>query len=271
MPSFILNGLQRNVFPNPTIAFAERIVEEARDCSAIVSIGGGSTIDIGKYVSWKLNIHHTAIPTTAGTGSEATRFAVFWDNNKANSLENDLLLPDAYVLDPERIITLSPLQTASTGLDALSQAIESWWSPLATKKSRYYSYQAFHNLIRHLWQSYHNPQDQIARKRMLEHANYSGQAINITKTSVCHAISYPLTALYGIPHGIACIHTLPFFMRYFGLSFQEAYKVEKIIRDLGVKITGDIDKELVAKEAMTYSRIQNTPKPVNYETILRAL
>ena len=271
MEKFILNGLERRILPNPTIEIADRFVEEARGSKEITSIGGGSTIDIGKYVAWKLNIPHTTIPTTAGTGSEVTRFAVFIKNGKKISFEDDKLIPDNYILDPSRIVSLPPLQTASTGLDAICQAIESWWSPEATIESRSYANRALENVIRNLKQSYENPQSEVLRRRMLVAANFSGKAINITRTSICHAISYPLTIHYRIPHGIACAHTLPYFMRYFGFYKIYPWKIEKLIEFMGAKIDIPFDRELVATQSLEYERAQNTPKPITKEIILEAL
>ena len=271
MKTFVLNGLKRKILPNPTIEVAKEILEEVRGYDKITSIGGGSTIDIGKYVAFNLKIPHTAIPTTAGTGSEVTKYAVFVQDGKKISLEDDGLIPDNYVLNPELVLTLPPDQTASTGLDALSQAIESYWSPLSTSKSRWYSYQTIRIVMSTLLYSFHHPKNELFRHMMLEAANYSGRAINLTRTSICHAISYPLTIHYGIPHGQACIATLPFFIDYFHFKIVADWEVDALIESLGMRIKQKIDIELVAKEALESNRANNTPKPINKEIILESL
>lgn len=268
MERFILDGLQRRLSPNPTIELAELILKEAKGSKEIISVGGGSTIDIGKYIAWKLNIPHTAIPTTAGTGSEVTRYAVFVDKGKKISFEDDALIPDNYILDPSRVVSLPPLHTIASGLDALSQAIESTWTQEATPESKSYSEIAIKRILDNLYDSYKHPQSELFRQQMLWAANYSGRAINITRTSICHAISYPLTTMYGVPHGIACAYTLPFFMRFFGDD--RAGKVEKLISKLGVRRV-EIDRELVATEALKSKRSQNTLKPITREIILKSL
>ena len=268
MTKFILDGLERELPPNPTIELAELILKEARGAKEVVSIGGGSTIDIGKYVSWKLGIPHTAIPTTAGTGSEVTRYAVFVDKGRKVSFEDDKLIPANYILDPSRVVSLPEIHTIASGLDALSQAVESAWSPLATPESRDYSRKAIRAVFNNLYNSYKHPTSELFRQGMLFAANQSGRAINITRTSICHAISYPITMRYGIPHGLACAYTLPFFMSYFGCK--DATRVAGLMKHLRVKKI-EVDKEWVAEEALKSERSQNTPIPITKDLIIQAL
>jgi len=246
------------------LAFAEKILKEAQGATEITSIGGGSTIDVGKYVAWKLNIPHTAIPTTAGTGSEVTKFAVFTDEGRKVSLEDDKLIPHNYILNAENTTTLPPLHTMSSGLDALCQGIESYWSPKATNESRRWSKLAFRLASKTLLSSYENPESEVLRMRMLSAANYSGRAINTTRTSICHAISYPLTLNYGIPHGLACAMSLPYFAKEFGFDL-------KPLKILKRAPKYKIDKEMVATEALKSVRAKNTPKPVTKQMVIDAL
>jgi len=273
MPKFYLQRTHRKIPSNPTLDFAKQILQEAKDFKAteIESEGGGSTIDIGKYVSWKLNIPHTAIPTTAGTGSEVTKFAVFIDKGKKISFEDEKLIPTKYILNASKLTSLPPRVTASTGLDALSQAIESWWSPLATERSKMFSEKAIRKIMDNLYLSFKYPENELYREQMLIAANYAGEAINITHTSICHAISYPLTIHYDLPHGIACAYTLPRFMKLFRFPLEDWRKIAWLIHILKVRKYRDIDKDLVADEALTYSRSQNTPIPITKEIILQAL
>ena len=268
---FILD--RKNVQPNPTLEFAESLIEKAKGSNEIVSIGGGSTIDCAKYVAWKLKIPHTAIPTTAGTGSEVTKYAVFIKNGRKISFEDNALIPTNYILDASRVVSLPKNQTAYTGLDALSQAIESYWSPYATSESKQWAKIAIKYCSKYLYESYQYPYSEVLRMKMLLAANYSGRAINITRTSVCHAISYPLTTRYNIPHGQACAHTLAFFSDYFGISLMKinSLRIKKLIREMDAEIKIDFDKELVANEAMQSSRYKNTPRRVTKEIILQSL
>ena len=271
MKTFVLE--KEKVPTNPTLEFAEKMFEEVKGYDEIVSIGGGSTIDVGKYIAWKLQIKHKAIPTTAGTGSEITKFAVFIKNGKKFSFEDDALIPDSYELKPELVVSLPAIHTVASGLDALSQAIESYWSPLSTYGSKEYSKKAISIIISSLLASYKNPGNRELRRSMMVAANYSGRAINITRTSICHAISYPLTTRYNIPHGIACAVTLPIFMKIFDFKVVSVGKVKKLIAELGVdrvEIIKKINKDIIDEVLESY-RVNNVPIKLTKEEIYKIL
>lgn len=186
-------------------------------CNKIISIGGGSTIDVAKCI--KLfstldddndflidkfnynNIVHIAIPTTSGTGSESTQIAVIYHNGKKLSIDHGSILPQIAILDYNFLTTLSDYQKKSTLLDALCQAIESYWSNGATNKSKEYSIKCI-DLILENYKSYLS-NNNISLKNMLLASNYSGRAINISRTTAPHSMSYKLTSLYNISHGHA--------------------------------------------------------------------
>lgn len=185
-------------------------------CDAILAVGGGSAIDVAKciklfsaadpgsgYLQPPYKESHVplfAIPTTAGTGSESTCHAVLYLQGEKQSVSHPGIVPDAVCLIPSVLQQLPLYQKKCTLLDALCQAIESWWSVNATPESIEYSRLAI-QLIRSNWRSYiHSGKhgDQI-----LLAANYAGRAISITATTAPHAMSYKLTSLYGLPHGHA--------------------------------------------------------------------
>ncbi len=194
------------------------------DCDTIIAVGGGSAIDVAKCIKLFSNgcdneslttteykdtkVPFIAIPTTAGTGSEATHFAVVYKDGVKYSVAHESLIPSLAVLDYTILQTLSDYQKKSTLLDALAQAIESFWSVNSTEESREYSKQAIRLIVR------------SARKYVLENgleqakdvmigANLAGKAINISKTTAAHAMSYKLTSLYGSAHGHAVAMCLP--------------------------------------------------------------
>lgn len=192
-------------------------------CDAIVAIGGGSSIDVAKCIKLYSSMDNTkvyleqeykengvaliAIPTTSGTGSESTRYAVIYYEGKKQSVTHDSIVPQYAILDYRNLVTLPLYQKKCTMLDAMCQSIESWWSVNATEKSREYSRHALNMLM-------FNMKDYLANKddgnaKMLEASNYAGKAINITQTTAAHAMSYKLTSLYGIPHGRAVFMCLP--------------------------------------------------------------
>ena len=189
------------------------------NCDSIVSIGGGSCIDVAKAIKLSLNadvnsdiptfkqqyknadIKHICIPTTSGTGSESTRHAVLYLDGVKQSICNSAILPEYVILCPKLIMTVPDYQKKSTAMDALCQCIESLWSRKATKESRKYA-KAGLRLFKDNYQGYLE-NDKEAIKNIQLAANYSGKAINISETTAAHAMSYKITSLYGIPHGHA--------------------------------------------------------------------
>lgn len=196
----------------------------SNDCDAIVAIGGGSTIDVAKCIKifCQMNsdenylqqdfidtqIPLVAVPTTAGTGSESTRYAVIYYNGEKQSVTHDSLVPDYALLDPALLKTLPLYQKKCAMLDALCQGIESWWSVNSTDESKEYSRIAVEMIMKN-WRQYIFDGDEHAAGQMMLGSNYAGRAINITQTTAPHAFSYKLTSLYGIPHGHAVALCLP--------------------------------------------------------------
>lgn len=199
-----------------------------------IAIGGGSVLDMAKLVLF-FNAHQMnpkdyflkrvsktslsslppliAIPTTAGTGSETTQFATLYIDKKKYSLDNACILPSEAILDPMLTLDLPPKITAESGADALSQAIESYWSVASTYNSRAYARKAIELIYPHLYAACHTPNLEN-REKMLAGAYYAGKAIQITRTTAPHAISYPLTSYFGVAHGQAVSLTLPYFFEF---------------------------------------------------------
>ena len=142
-----------------------------------------------------------AIPTTAGTGSEATRFAVIYHKGEKFSVTPESCIPEAVLLDHSLLKNLPDYHRKSAMLDALCHSIESWWSVNFTAESREFSAQAI-KMILHNMEGYISGND-AAAESMLEAAFIAGKAINITATTAGHAMSYKLTSLYGMAHGHA--------------------------------------------------------------------
>jgi alcohol dehydrogenase class IV len=193
----------------------------------IVASGGGSVIDMGKLIGIfhanrhlpaerhfgsvifeKDSVPIAAIPTTTGTGSEATHFAVLWRDGEKFSVAHGSMLPDLAIVDPS-LATSQPryLRSVST-LDALAQGIESYWCVNSTDESKRYAGKAIEMIYKNL------SSDSFSYKNAAMGAYLAGKAINITKTTAPHAVSYALTGHYGIPHGNAVFLTLPSFFEY---------------------------------------------------------
>jgi alcohol dehydrogenase class IV len=199
------------------------------DADCIVAVGGGSVIDMAKLInglarclpseiaeSLKSNtaypplLPYFAIPTTAGSGSEATHFAVVYYKGIKYSFTHGVLLPDYVILDPNLLKTQSPYQMAVSGLDAFAQSIESFWSVNSTPESRTYSERALKLAWNNL-QSMISDNNTESMAAMLLASHLAGKAINISKTTGPHAIAYGFTTNHGIPHGHAVSLSLPYF------------------------------------------------------------
>ena len=247
---------------NPTLEYAKSI-EIPKDCTEIVSRGGGSTIDVGKWLAKENNLFHTVIPTTAGTGSEATKFCVLTVDGVKTTFTDDAYIPNNYILDPTLVTTLPSLYTVSTGLDALCQSFESLWSKNSTLESQDYAKASIQLVFNNLYQCHRHPNDTKARMNMLIAANLSGKAINITKTNVCHALSYPLTSWYNIKHGIACAMSLPYFAKKAGIDMD----LEGFIKQFNL-LKYKIDKEKVAEEVMKSPKLKDFPVKITKDDLL---
>ncbi|MFX1255629.1 MAG: phosphonoacetaldehyde reductase, partial [Promethearchaeota archaeon] len=218
---------------NPTIVEINRGINEFENnsCDAVIAVGGGSSLDIGKsiallsqqekpsidYVTKRRSISQTRVPlclvpTTAGTGSETTQFSVVYINKSKYSLDHPSLLPDFAILYPKLTFSLSSQLTAITGSDALAQAMEAYWNINSNTTSDSFATKALELILNNLKQAVNN--EPRARKEMLRGSNLAGKAINITRTTAPHAISYFLTSYYTIPHGQAVVVTLPSFLEF---------------------------------------------------------
>lgn len=202
-------------------------------CDLVIAIGGGSVIDIAKLINVfsanpqkeYLNILNDntliankgltliAIPTTAGTGCEATHFAVVYHHKVKYSVSHEFILPDVVGLNYKLTITQPKYLSACAGLDALSQAIESYWSKNSTAESKKYAKEAILLLIGSLENRVLEPSEENIKAVSLG-AYLAGKAINISKTTAPHAISYAFTSYFSIPHGHAVFLTLPSFIEY---------------------------------------------------------
>jgi alcohol dehydrogenase class IV len=190
---------------NPKDTDMKKAIKELQNkYDAIVAIGGGSVIDFAKVFKFTLksSAFLIAIPTTAGTGSEATHFAVLYINGKKTSIEDASILPDYAIIDSKLLRKSPRYLRASTAFDALAQSIESFWSINSNNESMDYAMKSMQmckdNII-----EYVNLNTEISAEKMSVASYLSGKAINISKTTAPHALSYAFTIKYGIPHGHA--------------------------------------------------------------------
>ena len=215
--------------PNPQYGDVLRGVALYREagCDAIIAVGGGSAMDTAKLIRAYapmagcdflatpfLPLSHPmiALPTTAGSGSESTRFAVIYHNEDKHSLADPCLLPDYALLDERALYTLPDYQKRCTLADALSQAIESYWARAATDESRAIARESMTLMLENY--AAYLAGDAAATARVMRASNLAGQAINITLTTAAHAMSYQLTGVYNVPHGRAVFVCLPYIWEY---------------------------------------------------------
>ena len=227
----------------------------------VIAIGGGSVIDIAKLINI-FAVHVTnekeiyefvnesssvqqpglpliAIPTTSGTGSEATHFAVVYIGNKKYSFAHKYVLPDFSIIDPSLSYSNPAYIKACSGFDALSQAIESFWAVGSTEESREYSREAIRIILSSIEMAVVES-DEKSMDRMSLAANLAGKAINISKTTAAHAVSYPITKFLGIPHGHAVALTLGSFF-----VINSHYSESQLNDSRGIQYFDNISKELL--------------------------
>ena len=308
--------------PEPRLELADEGVKLAlkKKCDAVIGIGGGSAMDVAKAVAVLATNKGKAadylglnkvpgpglptimIPTTAGTGSEVTFTAVFVRKNlkKKEGMNSPYLYPDLALLDPELTLSLPPGPTATTGLDALCHAIESYTSINASPMSEIMSLEAIRLISDNLRTCVHEGGNLEAREQMLLGSLYAGLGLANAGVTAVHSLSYPLGGKYGIPHGLAntilllpvMAFNLPAALEKFAiiaevmgevtddLPLREAAylaldAVEALIEDCGIETKlGDFDiaeedfPEL-AKVAMTIARpLANNPRQVTIENAI---
>lgn len=220
--------------PNPKYQDLKKGLDliNSRSFSLVIAIGGGTAIDIAKmmkalaYKEYNLEsvikgeeqiidsgILLLAIPTTSGTGSEATQFSVMYIEKKKYSISSEYLYPEYIYLNASFSMSASPYLTACTGLDALCQAVEALWCVNTTQESNIYAVEAISLAYKYLYSAV-NENTEEAKAAMQTSAYLAGKAINITRTTAPHALSYAFTSYYGIPHGHAVALSLPFFVEF---------------------------------------------------------
>jgi alcohol dehydrogenase len=223
-----------NVPTAPDLKYLSNACAALSNSSArmIIAIGGGSVIDAAKVFSLGIRAKHfdlqaalqrppqelpdsaiplIAVPTTAGSGAEMTPFATVWDFENASkfSLSSPLLSPKAAFFDAGLTLSLVGDDALFPALDAISHALESLWNVNQTERTAALAWCALQHAVRALPRIRVNESDLDARREMQFASALAGMAIAQTRTAVAHGISYPLTARFGVPHGLACSFTLP--------------------------------------------------------------
>ncbi len=236
-------GVRLSVFsgvePDPSVETVERIAARYRadGCDSFLVLGGGSPIDAAKVAAARvvrpdrtvaqlgglLKVRRPlplfiAVPTTAGTGSEATIAAVVTDGDHRKYAVSDLcLIPRYAVLDPTLTVSLPPAVTAQTGMDALTHAVESYLSLYYnTRGTRALAESAVRDIFRYLPVACRDGRSLTAREKLLRASFDAGRAFTRASVGNVHAIAHTIGGLYGVPHGLACAVTLPVVLEDYG-------------------------------------------------------
>lgn len=225
--------------PNPTVVNVEQALSLYRRyrCQALIAIGGGSSMDCAKAVGARLARPGTplgklkgtlrilrplptliAIPTTAGTGSETTLAAVITDTQAQHKyVMNDfVLIPKYAVLDARLTLSLPPHLTATTGMDALTHAVEAYIGRSTTRQTRQEALEATRLVFANVERAYRNGKDYEARSNMLTAAYRAGIAFSRSYVGYVHAVAHSLGGQYNIPHGLANAVLLPYVLERYG-------------------------------------------------------
>lgn len=236
IPDVIKYQVIDSLVAEPSYIDVNHVIEKSKVYSAdvIIAIGGGSVIDVAKLYTVLHGADYTIedlinrpeiatksltsiiIPTTCGTGSEATYNSVVAIPEKETKvgIVAKELLPDYVILDPQMIRNLPNHILAATGIDALSHCVECYTSKKATPFSDMYALEGTKLILENILTAYSNPENLLAKENMMLGAYYGGVAIAGSGTTAVHALSYPLGGKYHIPHGISNAILLPHVMRF---------------------------------------------------------
>ena len=227
--------------PNPTIDNIEEALQiyKANNCKGIIAFGGGSPMDCAKGVAARVvrpskNVAQMkgalkvrkeipplfAVPTTSGTGSEATVAAVITNSitHEKYAINDNVLIPHYAVLDPMLTVNLPPNITSTTGIDALTHAVEAYIGRSNTKETKHLSKQAIKLIFENLFEAYTNGSNLVARANMQKASYYAGLAFTRAYVGYVHAVAHTLGGFYGISHGLANAVILPHILKYYGKS-----------------------------------------------------
>ena len=273
--------------PNPTLDNIEEALKIYREdqCEGIVPFGGGSPMDCAKGVGARVaNPHKSisqmkgvlkvrrklpplfAIPTTAGTGSEATLAAVISDprNREKYPVNDTALIPHYAVLDPLLTVGLPKHITSTTGLDALTHAVEAYIGRSNTQETKELSRKAVRLIFDNLYIAYSQGENVKARENMLKASYYAGVAFTRAYVGYIHALAHALGGFYGVPHGLANAVILPYVLEYYGEAVHERLAELADVLEMGSPGDSHEKKATLFIEAIKeLSKKMNIPRKID--------
>jgi len=262
------NGVRCTVYdktqPNPTVANVEVALElyTLNECDALIAIGGGSSMDCAKAVGARVAYPKRkvgqmkgvmrilrslptliAIPTTAGTGSEVTPVSIITDSGKQHkyALMSFPLIPHYAVLDASLTYSLPPHLTSTTGVDALTHAVEAYIGRSTSRETRRHALEATRLIFENVEAAYEDGKNRQARENMLHAAYKAGIAFSKSYVGYIHAVAHSLGGQYGTPHGLANAVIMPYVLEAYGKSCHK--KLHKLAVAAGVANEADSAEE----------------------------
>jgi alcohol dehydrogenase class IV len=277
-----------DVQPNPTIPNIECCKDAYinHNCQVIIAFGGGSPMDCAKaagarVVKPKQSVRKMrgylkvgrklppffAVPTTAGTGSETTLAAVVTDpeTHEKNAIADMALRPKYAVLDPALTIGLPPHITSTTGMDALTHAVEAYIGKSNVKSTIKYAEDATILIHQNLERAYHNGKDMNARHNMLKASYYAGCAFTRAFVGYVHAIAHNLGGMYGTPHGLANAVIMPYVLEWYGkAAHKRLAKLADIIGITTKEMTDEQKANAFIEEIKRMNKEMNIPEKFDF-------
>ena len=284
------NGISVTVYdktrPNPTTDNVEEALEFYRknNCQCLIAFGGGSAMDCAKAVGARvvyprrsldslkgdLRIFRKlppffAVPTTAGTGSEVTLTAVITDAEKKHkyTMNSFPLIPHYAVLDPTVTYTLPKNLTATTGMDALTHAVEAYIGRSTSRETRQLSKEVVKLVFGNIETAYSEPENYSARKNMLTAAYKAGIAFSKSYVGYAHAVAHSLGGQYNVPHGLANSVILPVALEFYGKAvYKKLYELAKYSGILNEKDTIESGSKKFIEKINTLNKEMNIPETI---------
>ena len=281
---FVFDGVQ----PNPTIPNIEACKDMYAEngCEGIIAFGGGSPMDCAKAAASRvikpkqsvrkmrgyLKVHKKlppffAVPTTAGTGSETTVAAVVTDpeTHEKNAISDPCLRPKYAVLDPALTVGLPPHITSTTGMDALTHAVEAYIGKSNVKSTIKYAEDATVLIHQYLEKAYTNGKDIEAREKMLKASFYAGNAFTRAFVGYVHSIAHNLGGMYNTPHGLANAVILPYVLDWYGeAAYPRLAKLADLIGITKEEMSIEEKGEAFIAEIRRMNKAMNIPEKFDF-------
>ncbi len=253
-------------------------IARSKGADILVSVGGGSSIDTAKGMAIclkegiKIQEHtgyqslsrpqtpHIVIPTTAGTGSEVTYFAVVkdWDNNRKVEIGEDNVIPNVGILDPTMTVGLPPGLTATTGMDAFCHALESIHANQASPMADAMAIHAIHLIMEYLPRCVENGKDLFSRGQQLLASTMAGIAFGNAQIALVHAMAHTIGGLFKVPHGLANSILLPHVVRFNADACADRYAL--VARAMGLNVSEEEAGEAVASGITKFTKKMGVPQ-----------